>query len=462
MIKFLLSLFVFLAISTPQGFSQNSLEGIWEGGITVPGGELKVIFNINKTGSIYSGTLDIPQQGAIGLKLDPISQNEDSVSLTFKAGQVVGTFTGKFESATKISGNYSQGGPSTPFSVEQTSTSTNMVMKPENEVDFIIKNGDIEIGGTLTLPQDEIKAPLLIMNSGSGAQDRDSDIFGFKIFATIAQHLAEKGIPSFRFDDRGINESSGDFANATLNNLSSDVEAIMSFFQEHEDFNFQDFALLGHSQGGVIAGKVAAENAAVKQLILMGSTAPSLQEILRYQVEFAYSASPIDEVLVEKEILARENIMNAVVSGTKINEAKESYIQAYTELLNNLPETQRNSIPDIDVMVATQADQLTSLYSSPQLKSLLLYEPTKDLEKITATTLVLFGEKDTQVTITQNRTKIREALEKSGVDYEIKIFESANHLFQKANSGLANEYHLLEKKFVDGFLNHLSNWLISN
>jgi pimeloyl-ACP methyl ester carboxylesterase len=335
-------------------------------------------------------------------------------------------------------------------------------MKPENEVDFIINNEDIEIGGTLTLPEGAIKAPLLIMNSGSGAQNRDSDIFGFKIFSIIAQHLAENGIPSFRFDDRGINKSSGDFANATLSDLSSDVEAIISFFQENEEHNFQDFSLLGHSQGGVVAGKVAAENNAIKQLILMGSTAPSLQEILRYQVEFAYSASPIDEALVEKEILARENIMNAVVSETKINEAKESYIKAYTELLNNLPETQRNSIPDIDAMVATQTNQLTSLYSSPQLKSLLLYEPTKDLAKISVPTLVLFGEKDTQVTITQNQAKIRNALEKSGVNYEIKIFESANHLFQKAETGLANEYPLLDKKFVDGFLSYISNWLHSN
>ncbi|MEO9886158.1 MAG: alpha/beta hydrolase [Balneola sp.] len=460
--KSLLSILVLLTFFSSKANAQNSLEGIWEGGITVPGGQLKIIFKIDKEGDSYSGTLDIPQQGAKGLRLDPITQSENSVSLSFNAGQITGTFTGNFDSETTISGDYSQGGPSTPFSVQRTSETTKEPEKPANETDLIIQNGDIKIGGTLTLPSGDFKAPLLIFSSGSGAQDRNSEAFGFKIFSIIAQSLSEKGIPSFRYDDRGVGKSTGNFGKATLDDLASDVEAIIFHFKKSEKNNFRDFTVLGHSQGGVVAGKVAAENKDVKQLILMGSTAPSLSEILRYQVEFAYEPTPVDKSLIEKEIDAREELMKAIAFENDITAAKAGYNQAYTDILNALPEAQRNSIPDIDAMVKTQTNQLEQVYSSPQTKSLLFYVPTEDLEKVGIPTLVLFGGKDTQVTISQNQAKIRKALEKSGANYQIKVFDDANHLFQKANTGLASEYVFLDKKFVDGFLNQLSSWIIAN
>ncbi len=461
MLKSSFSVFILLILFSMPLFAQNSLQGIWEGGITVPGGELKIIFKIDKTSEGYSGTLDIPQQGAIGLNLDPVSQAGDSVSLTFKAGQITGIFSGSFDSEKKISGSYSQGGPTTPFSVERTSLTTT-TSKPENETDLIISNGEIQIGGTLTLPTGNIKAPLMIMSSGSGAQNRDSEVFGFKIFSDMAQRMAEEGIPSFRYDDRGVGKSTGNFGNTTLEDLASDVEAIMSYFQNNAENKFQRFALLGHSQGGVVAGKVAAENVAVDQLILMGSTAPSLSEILRYQVEFAYAASPVEKSLVEKEIDAREDLMKAIAFKKDIEAAKVGYNQAYSELLNALPDAQKNSIPDIDAMVNNQTEQLAQIYSSPQVRSLLFYVPTDDLEKINIPTLVLFGGKDTQVTITQNQSRTRKALEISGTEFEIKIFDDANHLFQKANTGLANEYPQLDKKFVNGFLDYIIDWMTTN
>jgi len=460
--KLLLSTILFLFMCSAASFSQNSLVGIWEGGITIPNGQLKIVFKIDKEGDSYFGTLDIPQQGAKGLKLDPITQTDDSFSITFNAGQIEGTFTGNFDSQTQLSGSYSQGGPSTPFSVERTSSSIKEPDSPTNETDMIIQNGDIKIGGTLTLPEAEIKAPLLIMSSGSGAQNRDSEIFGFKVFSIIAHHLAKQGIPSFRYDDRGVNKSTGNFAEATLDDLSSDVEAIISHFQNAGKNSFQDFSVLGHSQGGVVAGKVAAENESVEQLILMGSTAPSLSEILRYQVEFAYEPTPVDKSLIEKEINAREELMKAIVFEDDLAAAKAGYNHAYTELLNALPDAQKNTIPDIDAVVTRQTNQLVQVYSAPQTRSLLFHVPTEDLQKVSVPTLVLFGGKDTQVTISQNQAGIRQALEKSGAPYFIKVFDDANHLFQKANTGLANEYALLDKNFVDGFLRELSTWIIAN
>ncbi len=460
--KFLLISFAISLSLMLQTNAQHSLQGIWEGGITVPGGQLKIVFNIEKTTGGYSGTLDIPQQGVKGLRFDSISEKNDSIRIVFSAGQITGTFTGVFESETKITGSYSQGGPSTTFSVERTSDINVEPEKPKNETDYIIPNGNIEIGGTLTLPDGPIKGPLLIMSSGSAAQDRDSNIYDFKIFAVIAQHLAKQGIPSFRYDDRGIGKSSGDFSKATLDDLALDVNAIITFFQNNDENRFENFAVLGHSQGGVVAGKVAAENDAIDQLILMGSTAPALSEILRYQVELAYANTPVEKSFVEKEIDARETLMKTIVEETDVEQAKENYAAAYANLLNELPDAQKNSIPDITGTANNQAAQLVFLYGSPQMKSLLFYVPADDLKEIDIPVLVLFGGKDIQVTVAQNQAGIQAALETSGTDYEVKIFDEANHLFQKANTGMVNEYPFLEKAFVDGFLQTISTWILNN
>lgn len=454
---------LFLGIFSFMGqvAAQNSLVGTWEGGITIPTGQLKIIFKIEAEGDELSGTLDIPQQGLKGLRFSSISKVEEKVELVFSAGQVTGTFSGVFESDSLIKGMYSQGSE-IPFSVEKIEAENQEIVKPENETDFIIKNGAIEIGGTLTVPEGEINAPLLILSSGSGAQDRNSEVFEFKIFQLIAQDLAKKGIPSFRYDDRGVNKSTGSFADATLNDLVSDVDAIIKFFQTNEEQSFEEFTVLGHSQGGVVVGKIATENESVVQLILMGSTAPSLKEILRYQVELAYSSTPVDKELIEKEINAREDLMKSIVDEKEVEEAKNGYVLAYKNVLEGLPETQRNSIPDIGAAASNQVNLLVASFQNPQMKSLLFYVPIDDLEKVNIPVLVLAGGKDTQVTITQNLEPIREALERSGTKFEVKTFTEANHLFQKANNGSVNEYPFLKKAFVEGFTESIIEWMLSN
>lgn len=47
------------------------------------------------------------------------------------------------------------------------------------------------------------------MVTGSGAQNRDEEIFGHKPFLVIADYLARNGIASLRYDDRGTGKSVG-------------------------------------------------------------------------------------------------------------------------------------------------------------------------------------------------------------------------------------------------------------
>ena len=66
------------------------------------------------------------------------------------------------------------------------------------------------------------------MITGSGAQDRNEEIAGHKPFMVIADFLTKNGIAVFRYDDRGVGKSKGDFINSTTYDFMTDAQAVLN------------------------------------------------------------------------------------------------------------------------------------------------------------------------------------------------------------------------------------------
>ena len=454
---------LFLAFSVSTLFGQDSLAGDWEGHISIMGQRLKIVTHFKKNASGFKGTIDIPQQGAAGIPLQNISVfDKDSVSFAFFAGSGMAGFRGSFRADTLISGEFRQSGQIFPFElnrqnqpIETGHHSANQ--KPYRQEELIIQNNSISIGGTLTLPGDALNSTLVIMISGSGAQDRDATmrpISDFKPFALLADSLTSNGLATFRYDDRGVGKSTGNFARATLQVLVSDLKAVIDEFTGGEH-PFSEIVLLGHSQGGVVAAKAASEHPGVDKLVLMASTALPLKDILRYQAGRQFEKAGIDCALIEKELMARERLMVAIRESNKIAEARDMYRKIFEKIQMEagIDSTQAAQI------ATRQSKQLTEAFRMPQLRSLLFYDPAKDLKKLTIPVLALFGEKDTQVPVQKNRRPMENALQQAGVSYRIETFKNANHLFQRAQTGEVNEYGRLDNQFADGFIATITNWI---
>ncbi|MBK6678649.1 MAG: hypothetical protein IPG53_00810 [Ignavibacteriales bacterium] len=60
--------------------------------------------------------------------------------------------------------------------------------------------------------------------------------------------------------------------------------------------------------------------------------------------------------------------------------------------------------------------------------------------KVKVPVLAVWGSKDLQVPPVQNKVPVEKALDKAGVYYETFVFDSMNHLFQKAVTGGIAEY----------------------
>lgn len=330
------------------------------------------------------------------------------------------------------------------------------------EVDLILQADKIKIGGTLTLPATFNTSSLVIMSSGSGPQDRDETLDGFKIFKVIADHLATKGIASFRYDDRGVGSSTGNFVNSTIEDHTKDLEQIMNYFKFSEAHTFNEFILFGHSQGGILSAKVAAQNESVKKLVLMATPAVPLMEVVLYQVRQEYDQTNISQSLIEADVSAHNRLMRAIADDKAIEEAYQLFRQTTETILYEMNSKSKTDSTKIKQKAITKADEFKIIYKLPSLTSFLYYDPAKDFEKLTIPVLSLFGGLDYQVPIHQNKDRMENALLKSRTQFKLLTFDKANHYFQEAKTGERKEYVTLEKKFVNNFLNQISYWILDH
>lgn len=147
---------------------------------------------------------------------------------------------------------------------------------PKGAGDFSIKNGDVTITGTLDLPATAGPYPVMVFIAGSGRETREADKPAQSI--TLPQ-----GIALFRYDKRGLGQSTGAYQNVNLQNSAqliperaSDVLAIVNFLATHQDINPKQIFLWGTSQGAWVAPLVANQTDKVAFIICVNGGGSSV------------------------------------------------------------------------------------------------------------------------------------------------------------------------------------------
>ena len=332
--------------------------------------------------------------------------------------------------------------------------------KSNANIEHVINTGQTIIAGTLTLPQESLTDSLVVMLSGSGPQDRDETLDGFSVFHHIAKHLASQGIASFRFDDRGVGGSTGNFGQSTLRDHSDDVAYILNHFSSNKEYAYKRFILLGHSQGGIVAANVAIKREDIDKIILMAAPSVPLIDIVLYQVRQEYTQLNISKALVEQGVSSHNRLIWAIANNSDIEGALENFNTTVYSVLAASPLHQHQSKPELKKQADEQTREFEIVYALPSLTSFLYHDPAKNIQGFSKPVLGLFGGKDLQVTIDQNKDIMEKALLTARVSYHFSTFEHANHYFQYAETGLREEYPTLDKAFVDDFLNTMSSWIL--
>ncbi len=316
------------------------------------------------------------------------------------------------------------------------------------EVRVVNHESGIELGGSLSFPREGGPFPAVILISGSGALDRNSEIFGHKPFYKIAKHLNLEGYAVLRMDDRGFGESEGDYQSSRLDDFVLDYIATLEYLLNRPEIQSDQIGFLGHSMGGLVAAQIAAQREDIAFLVLMGVPGIPGGELMLMQKSAIERAMGFREELIEA---AGNNIRGVY----EIIEAAESYGEELkVEMKAYLRKTYGEGMPSgqIEAMV----DQLTV----PWLMDFIRYNPNQAFSRVQIPVLALNGTLDLQVPHEKNLQAIQSALEKSGNRMvEVKALPGRNHLMQKANTGLPAEYALIDHSIDMEVLISITQWL---
>lgn len=324
-----------------------------------------------------------------------------------------------------------------------------------------IPNGSVTLAGTLSLPQGQAPFPAVILISGSGPQDRDEaipQIGDYRPFRWIADYLGKAGFAVLRYDDRGTAKSSGDHGKATSADFATDAEAAFNYLLSRPEIDPKRVGLLGHSEGGMIAAMVAARNPRVAFVVSMAGTAVPGYDLLLVQLERVLKANNTPEAQVKQMMETQRKTLDFLRA--RDWKGLEAYMYPLVlEQLKALLEEQKKALGDLEA--AARTETLKGVESVQGWMAFFVdYDPAQDWAKVRVPVLALFGGLDVQVDVNQNRPALEAALAKAGnKDLTVRVFASANHLFQDAKTGSPNEYAMLPMHFVPGFLETIGDWL---
>lgn len=463
-IKLLLYPSFFLFVCFLNLSAQNNFLGNWNGQINIANKNISFQIEIKHTDRL-EGKLSIPEQSAFDLKLDSLKINSSKISFSILPSPQTVRFSGSLIKGDSIKGSFTQSGFDGSFFLKR--AKFNPV---ENTLDslassFVSKkviffNDKIKLAGTLTLPDTVGKFPAIVLLTGSGAQNRDENIFGFKIFKIIADNLTNNGYAVLRFDDRGIGGSSTGETIATTADYAEDALSAIQFLKTQKNIDTKKIGLLGHSEGGlasIIAGSASDD---VSFIILMAGPSVNGGDLVLCQMKTLLKSQGISKGIIDKKIKLEKRIISTIQNNKNLNNLKDNLFNAALDEVKLLPEKIRKNIKS-DSAYAEQIteSQLHSL-SNPWIKFFFTYDPTNAIESLNCPILILFGGKDMQVPVKLNKKPFETALKNAdNHNYKIVIFPNANHLFQSAKSGLPEEYKTLNKKFVPDFILTIVNWL---
>jgi len=136
----------------------------------------------------------------------------------------------------------------------------------------------LTVVGTLNTPDGELAPVVLLLHGFTGSRD-ELPVTGTDegVFSRTARLLSEAGYASLRIDFRGSGESDGSFADTTFEGQVTDALAALEFLAGEARVDGGRIAVIGWSQGGLVATAVAGRSGAPQAVALWAAVAAPQQ-----------------------------------------------------------------------------------------------------------------------------------------------------------------------------------------
>lgn len=301
------------------------------------------------------------------------------------------------------------------------------------EVEFVTDGGTFT--GTLYIPDSENPVPLLIVyHAASGGS------VNFPFYAHLKASLPALGIATFIYNRRGTEEQPGDFNTATFEDLARDGIAAAKMLKNDPRIDASRIGAWGISQGGWIAPLASTLSDELSFVISVSGPGVTPAEQMSFTAAFHIREAGFAEEEIEQALRLRAEIdahyRNPVNRKTLLSRIDEFSDEPWFSLAF-LPRT----LPE-DVTTAKWFYEMD-------------FDPIPTISKMDKPFLVIFGEKDRWVPVTDSINAIRAAYpDKSQLT--IHVFPRSGHFI----SGEPEDSHYMGEKPVESlYLERMAAWI---
>lgn len=264
------------------------------------------------------------------------------------------------------------------------------------------KKDNIKLSGTLITPKANYDKIVFIV-PGSGKDTRNSHFI-------LTELLLKNNIAVFRYDERGVGKSEGDFdVFYTINDMTNDFQSIFNEVTSTVKFVNKKIGLIGHSYGGLITIGAIEKGLKCDFLIQWATPVERATELFKYQIKTGLNKQ-------EKNLQYSDN------------ETKFKVMDSISKIIDRNP-----TLDEMSLRKVIYSTMKKYGYKKNDFGWYITFSSYLELLKknfipvyknITIPTIYLIGDNDIFVDPVANTALLKKINNKN---IEIKIFESLNH-----------------------------------
>lgn len=317
------------------------------------------------------------------------------------------------------------------------------------EVSFPNTEDGFQLAGTFSRPEAPGKYPAVVLISGSGAQDRNSNILGHKTFLVLADYLTRNGIAVLRYDDRGTAKSGGVMKGSGIAEFTRDAQSAMAYLRSRPDVDVKRTGIIGHSEGGAIGLVLASRDPALAFFVSMAGPGVDGTELIMSQTDALLRSYNAGDSVRQRQLEYQRAMMDAIVQ-EKDTAALAARIRRNAKIqYDDNPLIQKNTEEN------TFVRQVSSQYLTGEYLSIVRFDPKPYFGKVKCPVLALNGDKDIQVI-----SRIHLAGWKNGIkNADVREMPGLNHLFQQCETCQIHEYSRLTETISPAALDAVASWI---
>lgn len=454
------ALALILLLVPAVSFAQSvDFTGFWNTRLDVFGQSLRLELHLSLEDSGLTGFLKSPDQNDGKIPLSLVDQRGDS--LFFVSEMIQLSFTGQHSKKDEsINGYVKQAGMNLPAIFTRDQLEAILPARPqtpeppfnysEETFHFEVTEKKFKLEGTLTTPNDGTQA-VVVLVSGSGPQNRDSEVFGHRPFAVWADHLSERGIAVLRYDERGVGASEGEFGECTSLDFAHDALVAYGALKDHFGADMP-VGIIGHSEGGLVAAIAASINKELDFIVSLAGLGVSGTEVLYTQSIDISMAEGMTRDAAVKEADRNRKAYEIVAQNTDAERAAKA-LKAYLAESGVTPGFSNTE---------EEFEMMNKSINTTWMRFFLSTDSRDYWSKVDCPVLAINGSKDQQVSASENLRSIAFALRRNkNNSFQTEVLPNHNHMLQRSETGAISEYSVLEETVSEIALNMVSDWIIN-